>query len=203
MADESPTPTRTATRERNTSETQIALTLAIDGTGQAEAATGIAFLDHMLELFARHGMFDLTVKATGDLDVDFHHTVEDLGIVLGEALKEALGDKKGIVRYGFFYLPMDETLARVVLDLSNRPLFVYQVDTPVLMVRDFNIGLLKEFFQGFANSAGSNLHVKLEYGEEPHHVAEAIFKGFARALNMATRVDPRQADSLPSTKGML
>ncbi|MEM8550696.1 MAG: imidazoleglycerol-phosphate dehydratase HisB [Verrucomicrobiota bacterium] len=195
--------TRSAQRERKTKETEISLGLLVDGSGQAEVDTGIAFLDHMLELFARHGLFDVTVKASGDLDVDYHHTVEDLGIVLGEALKEALGDKKGIVRYGFFILPMDETLVRVALDLSNRPLMVYQVETPVLMVRDFNIGLLKEFFQALTNSAGMNLHIKLEYGEEPHHVAEAIFKGFARALDMATRVDPRQADSLPSTKGLL
>jgi len=201
MADE--TLARQAERQRKTTETDITLSLCVDGTGKAEVDTGIAFVDHMLELFARHGLFDLTVKSVGDLDVDYHHTVEDLGIVLGEALKEALGEKKGIVRYGFFLLPMDETLVRVALDLSNRPLFVWQVDTPVLFVRDFNIALFKEFFQGFANSMGANLHIKLEYGEEPHHVAEGVFKAFARALDMATRIDPRQADSLPSTKGLL
>ncbi len=201
MAEESQA--RQAERQRKTTETDISLSLSVDGTGKAEVDTGIPFVDHMFELFARHGLFDLTATASGDLDVDYHHTVEDLGIVLGEALKEALGDKKGIVRYGFFLLPMDETLVRVALDLSNRPLFVWQVDTPVLFVRDFNIGLFKEFFQGFANSMGANLHIKLEYGEEPHHVAEGIFKAFARALDMATRVDPRQADSLPSTKGLL
>ncbi len=194
---------RRSERTRTTKETDISLTLCLDGSGQVEIDTGIPFVDHMLDLFARHGLFDLTVKASGDLAVDYHHTVEDLGIVLGEAFKEALGDKKGIVRYGFFLLPMDETLVRVALDLSNRPLFVYKVEAPVLMVRDFNIALFKEFFQAFANSCGANLHLCLEYGEEPHHVAEALFKGFARALDMATRVDPRQADSLPSTKGLL
>jgi imidazoleglycerol-phosphate dehydratase len=194
---------RRSERKRTTKETDISLTLCLDGTGQSKIDTGIPFVDHMLDLFARHGLFDLTVEASGDLAVDYHHTVEDLGIVLGEAFKEAMGDKKGIVRYGFFLLPMDETLVRVALDLSNRPLFVYKVEAPVLFVRDFNIALFKEFFQAFANSCGANLHLCLEYGEEPHHVAEALFKGFARALDMATRVDPRQADSLPSTKGLL
>lgn len=195
--------TRTAEITRNTAETQIQLSLNLDGTGKADIATGVAFFDHMLELFTRHALVDLTVKATGDIAVDYHHTVEDVGIVLGEAVKQAVGDKKGIRRYGFFLLPMDECLARVALDLSNRPFFVYQVEASNVMVRDFNIVLVREFFQAFANAAGANLHMTLEYGDEPHHIAEALFKCFARALDVATSIDPRQADSLPSTKGML
>lgn len=194
---------RIATLTRNTKETQISIELAIDGNGVSEIETGIPFLDHMLTLFARHGFFDLKVKATGDLEVDYHHTVEDTGIVLGQVLKQALGEKRGIRRYGYFLLPMDESLARVALDLSNRPAFVYKVDYKDAMVRDFNIGLVKEFFQAFANEAGCNLHINLEYGEEPHHIAEAIFKGFARALDMATTLDPRLGDAIPSTKGSL
>lgn len=195
--------TRIATLTRNTKETQITMELAIDGNGVSEIDTGIPFLDHMLTLFARHGFFDLKLKASGDIDVDYHHTVEDTGIVLGQALKEALGEKRGIRRYGYFLLPMDESLARVALDLSNRPAFVYKVDYKDAMVRDFSIGLVKEFFQAFANEAGCNLHINLEYGEEPHHIAEAIFKGFARALDMATACDPRLGDAIPSTKGSL
>lgn len=194
---------RIAELKRNTTETQIALRLDLDGTGKSDVSTGIPFFDHMLVLFARHGLFDLAVKATGDLEVDYHHMVEDVGIVLGEAVKKALGDKLGIRRYGFFLLPMDETLARVAVDLSNRPLFVYKVDAPEVFVRDFNIHLLREFFQAFANAVGANVHVGLEYGDEPHHIAEGIFKAFARALDMATSIDPRQAGSLPSTKGLL
>ena len=194
---------RIASLTRNTKETQISMEVGIDGNGISEIETGIPFLDHMLTLFARHGFFDLKVKAEGDLDVDYHHTVEDIGIVLGQVLKEALGEKRGIRRYGYFLLPMDESLARVALDLSNRPAFVYKVDYKDAMVRDFNIGLVKEFFQAFANEAGCNLHINLEYGEEPHHIAEAIFKGFARALDMATTLDPRLGDAIPSTKGSL
>jgi imidazoleglycerol-phosphate dehydratase len=194
---------RIAELERNTKETQIALKLNIDGSGKAAVQTGIPFFDHMLTLMAAHGLFDLTVKATGDLAVDYHHTVEDVGIALGQAFKEALGDKAGIVRYGFFFQPMDETLARVVVDLGGRSLLVYKVDTTVNFVRDFNIGLMREFFQGFANNAGANVHLQLEYGEEPHHVAEALFKGFGRALDAACRIDPRRQGALPSTKGVL
>ena len=150
-----------------------------------------------------HELFDLKVRAKGDIEVDYHHTVEDAGIVLGQAVKEAIGEKRGICRYGFFLLPMDESLARVALDLSNRQAFVYNVDYKDAMVRDFSIGLVKEFFQAFANAAGCNLHVNLEYGEEPHHIAEAIFKCFARALDRATTYDPRLGDALPSTKGTL
>jgi len=194
---------RVATIIRNTAETQIQLTLNIDGAGKADVHTGIPFFDHMLTLFARHGLFDLNVKAAGDIEVDYHHTVEDTGIVLGEAFKDAMGDKKGMQRYGFFLLPMDESLARVALDLSNRVVFVYDVVVSNFMVRDFNICLVKEFFQGFAMAVGANLHIKLEYGEEPHHIAEAIFKATSRALDAATQIDVRQAESLPSTKGKL
>ncbi|MDQ8206266.1 imidazoleglycerol-phosphate dehydratase HisB [Coraliomargarita sp. SDUM461003] len=194
---------RIAQLTRNTKETQIQMELNVDGSGVSEIDTGIPFFDHMLTLFAKHGLFDLKVKATGDLDVDYHHMVEDTGIVLGQLVKKALGDKRGIRRYGFFLLPMDESLARVVLDLSNRQAFVYKVTYQFPMVRDFNIVLVKEFFQAFANEAACNLHINLEYGEEPHHIAEAIFKAFARALDVATSVDPRMADALPSTKGTL
>lgn len=194
---------RIAEIERNTAETQIKLRLSLDGSGESEIETGIPFFDHMLTLFARHGLFDLTIEAQGDLEVDYHHMVEDVGIVLGEAVKKALGPKLGIRRYGFFLLPMDETLARVAIDLSNRPLMVYKVNCPESFVRDFNIHLFREFYQAFANSTGANVHIGLEYGDEPHHVAEGIFKAFARALDVATTIDPRQVDSLPSTKGLL
>jgi len=194
---------RTAELTRNTKETRIQAELNIDGTGESTIETGIPFFDHMLTLFARHGLFDLKVKAEGDIDVDYHHTVEDTGIVLGQLLKEALGEKRGIRRYGFFLLPMDEALARVAIDLSNRQAFVYKVEASDFMVRDFNIGLVKEFFQAFANEACCNLHINLEYGDEPHHIAESIFKSFARALDSATEIDPRTGDRIPTTKGML
>ena len=194
---------RIAKLTRNTKETRIEMELNLDGSGVSEIDTGIPFFDHMLTLFSRHGLFDLKVKAEGDIEADYHHTVEDTGIVLGQLLKEALGEKRGIRRYGFFLLPMDESLARVALDLSNRPAFVYKVDYKDAMVRDFSIGLVKEFFQSVANEAACNLHINLEYGEEPHHIAEAIFKCFARALDAATTVDPRLGDALPSTKGTL
>jgi imidazoleglycerol-phosphate dehydratase len=194
---------RVATVKRKTAETDIALSLAIDGQGQSTIETGIPFFDHMLTLFAKHGLFDLTVKAKGDVEVDYHHTVEDVGLVLGQAFKEALGDKRGIRRYGFFLLPMDESLARVVVDVSGRPVLVYEANAPTMFVRDFNIILVKEFCRAFSNALGCNLHVQLVYGEEPHHVAEAIFKGLARALDVATQIDPRAADALPSTKGQL
>jgi imidazoleglycerol-phosphate dehydratase len=194
---------RIAEKTRNTAETRIRLNLNIDGSGKASIDTGIPFFDHMLTLFARHGLFDLELKAEGDLSVDYHHTVEDVGLVLGQVVKAALGEKRGIARYGFFILPMDETLARVALDLSNRPAFVYKVAVPEAMVRDFNIMLVREFFQAFANEAGCNLHIALEYGEEPHHVAEAIFKCFAKALDRATQLDPRLGDAVPTTKGTL
>jgi imidazoleglycerol-phosphate dehydratase len=196
-------PQRVATVVRKTAETDIAITLAIDGRGVAKIDTGVSFFDHMLTLFAKHGLFDLTVKAKGDTDVDYHHTVEDVGLVLGQAFKEALGDKIGIRRYGFFLLPMDEALARIVVDVGGRPLLVYQAEAPTMFVRDFNLALVKEFCRAFSNTLGANLHVHLLYGEEPHHVAEAIFKGLARALDAATQIEPRAADLLPSTKGKL
>ncbi len=196
---------RTATVSRETKETTISVNLNLDGSGRASIDTGIPFFDHMLTLFARHGFFDLELKAEGDIDVDYHHTVEDVGLVLGRAVADAVGEKRGMARYGFFLLPMDEALARVVIDLSNRSYLVYKLDvsldTP--MVRDFNIHLMKEFFQAFANEAGCNLHCLVEYGEEPHHVAEGVIKAFGRALDRATALDPRLGDSLMSTKGSL
>ena len=194
---------RTASVHRKTAETDIALALTVDGRGAAKIETGVAFFDHMLTLFAKHGLFDLTVNAKGDTDVDYHHTVEDVGLVLGQAFKEALGDKVGIKRYGFFILPMDESLARVVVDVGGRPHLVYEANPPTMFVRDFNIVLVKEFCRAFSNALGANLHVKVEYGEEPHHVAEAIFKCLARALDAATQIEPRAADLLPSTKGKI
>ena len=194
---------RIATIKRKTAETDITLTLAVDGQGKSNISTGVPFFDHMLTLFAKHGLFDLDVAAKGDVDVDYHHTVEDVGLVLGEAFKQALGDKLGIRRYGFFILPMDESLARVVVDIGGRPHLVYDAEAPTMFVRDFNIVLVKEFARAFSNALGANLHVKLEYGEEPHHVAEAIFKALARALDIATQIDPRTAGQLPSTKGKI
>jgi len=194
---------RIATITRKTAETDITLTLAVDGQGKSNISTGVPFFDHMLTLFAKHGLFDLDVAAKGDVDVDYHHTVEDVGIVLGEAFKQALGDKLGIRRYGFFILPMDESLARVVIDIGGRPHLVYEAEAPTMFVRDFNIILVKEFARAFSNALGANLHVKLEYGEEPHHVAEAIFKALARALDVATQIDARAATLLPSTKGKI
>jgi len=194
---------RIATVSRKTAETDIVLTLAVDGAGASSIETGVPFFDHMLTLFAKHGLFDLTVKAKGDVDVDYHHTIEDVGLVLGQAFKEALGDKIGIRRYGFFFLPMDESLARVVVDVGGRPHLVYEANAPTMFVRDFNIVLVKEFCRAFSNALGANLHVQLIYGEEPHHVAEAIFKGLARALDAATQIELRAADQLPSTKGKI
>jgi imidazoleglycerol-phosphate dehydratase len=194
---------RVATVTRKTAETDIALTLGIDGRGASKIDTGVPFFDHMLTLFAKHGLFDLEIAAKGDTDVDYHHTVEDVGLVLGQAFKEALGEKLGIKRYGFFILPMDESLARIVVDIGGRPHLVYEAEPPTMFVRDFNIVLVKEFCRAFSNALGANLHVQLVYGEEPHHVAEAIFKCLARALDVATQIDPRAADLLPSTKGKL
>ena len=194
---------RTAEVNRDTQETQIKINLGLDGTGQGEIATGIPFLDHMLTLFSRHGFFDLSIKAEGDIQVDYHHLVEDMGISLGQAFREALGDKSGIKRYGFFVLPMDETLVTVALDLSNRGYLVFEADLSVSLVRDFNVQLFKEFFQAFANEVACNLHIRLEHGDEPHHVAEAIFKGFAKSLDIATQIEPRLEGRIPSTKGTL
>ncbi len=188
---------------RKTAETAITLSLTLDGSGHAQIETGVPFFDHMLTLFAKHGLFDLSIKARGDTDVDYHHTVEDVGLVLGQACKEALGGMLGVRRYGFFILPMDESLARVVIDVGGRPHLVYEASAPTMFVRDFNLVLVKEFCRAFSNALGANLHVKLLYGEEPHHVAEAVFKCLARALDMATQIDPRAAGLLPSTKGKI
>ncbi len=193
---------RRASLVRNTRETQISLQINLDGSGKTSARTGVPFLDHMLDLLGRHSLCDLTVKARGDLEVDYHHLVEDLGIALGETVRKALGDKKGIVRYGFSILPMDECLARVALDFSGRPYLVYRVKSVKKRIRDFDIGLIREFMQGFANAAQCNLHIELLYGDEPHHIVEAIFKGLAKALDMAKTRDPR-VKGVPSTKGKL
>ena len=194
---------RIASLSRSTTETEIELTLDLDGSGQASLSTGIPFFDHLLELFARHGLFDLKVKARGDVEVDYHHTVEDVGLVMGDAFRQALGDKIGIRRYGFFILPMDECLSRVAVDLSNRPYLAYDVSVEDSYVRDFNILLIKEFCRAFSNALGANVHVKLEYGEEAHHAVECVMKCLARALDQATSIDPRAANALPSTKGTL
>lgn len=194
---------RIAEIQRNTTETQIKLKLDLDGSGKYSIETGIPFFNHMLELFAKHGLFNLDIQAGGDVEIDYHHTVEDVGIVLGQAFKKALGNKAGIFRYGFFILPMDEVLVRVALDLSNRPALVYDLGSKDARVRDFNVSLCREFFQAFANECGANLHIKLEYGDEPHHVAEGAFKCFAKALRMAVSLDSRLGDALPSTKGSI
>jgi imidazoleglycerol-phosphate dehydratase len=194
---------RVAEIKRKTAETDVTLRLTLDGRGQSSITTGVAFFDHLLTLFARHGMFDLDVKVAGDIEVDYHHTVEDVGLVLGGALNQALGDKEGLVRYGFFILPMDECLSRVAVDLGGRPHLVYECDVASLYVRDFNILLVKEFFRAFSNAAAANVHASLLYGEEPHHAVECLFKCLARALDRATALDPRAAGSIPSTKGVL
>jgi imidazoleglycerol-phosphate dehydratase len=193
---------RTAVIERITRETQIKLSLNLDGKGEGRICTSVPFLDHMLDLFARHGLFDLNVEAKGDIDIDFHHTVEDIGIVLGSAFKEALGDKCGIRRYGHAVVPMDETLAHVTTDLSGRPYLVYNVALPKVKIGDFDVELVHEFFQGFVNHCGANLHVNLMYGNNVHHILEACFKAAARALDQATQLDPR-IEGVMSTKGKL
>jgi imidazoleglycerol-phosphate dehydratase len=188
--------------ERVTKETQIKLSLDIDGKGEANICTSVPFLDHMLNLFARHGLFDLTVEAKGDIDIDFHHTVEDIGIVLGDAFKQALGDKKGIRRYGQASVPMDETLASVAVDLSGRPYLVYNVRLPKVKIGEFDVELVREFFQAFVNNCGANLHVNVMYGDNVHHMVEACFKASARALDQATQLDER-IKGVMSTKGKL
>jgi imidazoleglycerol-phosphate dehydratase len=194
---------RRASFERRTTETQIAGALTIDGSGRYDVRTGIRFFDHMLELFTRHGGFDLTLKATGDLDVDQHHTVEDVGIVLGETVLKALGDRKGINRAGYFVMPMDETLAVVAIDLSGRPHSVVDLKVKVRMVGDLQAELVHDFFDGFATGARANVHAKVLYGRSSHHHVEAVFKAFARALRVACARDARLAKMLPSTKGLL
>jgi imidazoleglycerol-phosphate dehydratase len=194
---------REAKIERNTTETQISARLVIDGTGRYEITTGIRFLDHMLELFAKHGAFDLTLRATGDLDVDQHHTVEDVGIVLGQLFDRALGDHLGINRAGYFVLPMDETLAVAALDLGGRVALVYEDAVDVPIVGDLQSELVQDFFQGFAQHAKANVHLKTMHGRSNHHKIEALFKCFARALRYACSTDERLKDQLPSTKGLL
>ena len=193
---------RIASIDRSTKETAIKVNLTLDGSGKHEIATGVAFFDHMLTQIARHGFFDLTIKATGDLEVDAHHTVEDVGICLGEAFKQALGDKAGIRRYGRGTMPMHEALASVVLDFSGRPFLVWHVDLPKAQVGTFDLELVQEFFTAFCNHAGANLHVNLAYGDNLHHIVEAVFKALARALDEATRIDPRVQGVL-SSKGAL
>jgi imidazoleglycerol-phosphate dehydratase len=195
--------TRTATFDRKTTETHVRGRLAIDGGGRYDVSTGIRFLDHMLELFTRHGGFDLALTCTGDLDVDQHHTVEDVGIALGEAVVKALGDKKGINRAGYFVMPMDETLAVAALDLSGRPHTVVDMKLRVRYVGDLQSELVHEFFDGFARGAKANVHVKVLYGRSSHHLVEGVFKAFARALRVACARDKRLAKILPSTKGLL
>jgi len=193
---------RTARIERNTKETQIILELNLDGTGRADVSTGIGFFDHMLTLLAGHSLVDLTVRATGDLDIDAHHTVEDVGIALGEAFLAALVSKSGIRRYGHFTLPMDETLATAAVDFGGRPYLVYRVTFPVPTVGTFDLELVREFWQGFVSVSRCNLHLLLHYGDNGHHIAEAVFKATARAIRMAVEPDLRQV-GVPSTKGVL
>jgi imidazoleglycerol-phosphate dehydratase len=194
---------RRATFDRQTTETQIAGALTIDGSGRYDVRTGIRFFDHMLELFTRHGGFDLTLKATGDLDVDQHHTVEDVGIALGEAVNKALGTRKGINRAGYFVMPMDETLAVAAIDLGGRPHTVVATKVTVRVVGDLQTELVHDFFEGFASAARANVHLKVMYGRSNHHKIEACFKAFARALRVACAKDARMAKMLPSTKGLL
>lgn len=196
-------PVRTGTITRDTTETRIALTLNLDGQGTYQVSTGIRFFDHMLELFTRHGGFDLTLTCKGDLDVDQHHTVEDTGIALGEAVLQALGDKRGILRAGYFVMPMDETLAVAAIDLSGRTAYAVDDQVNVPLVGDLQTELVTDFFEGFARGAKSNVHIKVLYGRSNHHKIEASFKAFARALRGACSRDERMADLLPSTKGLL
>src|SRR6201988_3656031 len=194
---------RTATVERKTKETSIKATVNLDGTGRYQVATGIGFLDHMLEQLSRHSLVDITLEAEGDLHIDFHHTTEDTGYVIGEAVSKALGDRAGIQRYGHAMIPFDETLTRVSVDLSNRPYLIWKVAFTRPKLGDMDTELFKEWFQAFAQSAGLTLHVENLYGENNHHIAESCFKGLARALRQAVEIDPRQAGVIPSTKGIL
>ncbi|MBU7594649.1 MULTISPECIES: imidazoleglycerol-phosphate dehydratase HisB [Bacillaceae] len=195
--------TRTASIKRDTKETQISLSFSIDGTGQSSLKTDVPFMDHMLDLFTKHGQFDLSVDANGDVEIDDHHTTEDIGICLGQAIREALGDKRGIKRYGSAFVPMDEALAQVVVDLSNRPHLEFRGELPSTKVGTFDTENVHEFLWKFALEARMNLHVIVHYGRNTHHIIEAIFKALARALDEATMVDPRMEGKLPSTKGML
>jgi imidazoleglycerol-phosphate dehydratase len=194
---------RQATVKRKTKETDISVTVDLDGSGVSDISTGIGFLDHMLDQLARHSLMDITVKAKGDLHIDFHHTTEDTGIALGEAVSQALGDRTGIHRYGSTLSPMDETLTRVVVDASNRPFLVWRVSFPTPKVGDMDTELFKEWFQAFVQNAGITLHVENLYGVNSHHIVESSFKGLARALRTATEIDPRRGGEVPSTKGAL
>ncbi|MDB5396330.1 MAG: hisB [Rhodospirillales bacterium] len=194
---------RRADVTRNTTETRISVSVDLDGTGKYSVSTGIGFLDHMLEQLSRHSLIDLTVKAEGDLHIDCHHTTEDTGIAIGEAVAKALGDRRGIHRYGHIYIPMDETLTRVALDLSNRPYLIWKVDFTRDKLGTMDTELFKEWFQAFAQAAGCTLHVETLYGINNHHIVETCFKGLARALKIAVARDRRQSDAVPSTKGVL
>jgi len=194
---------RQASIERSTSETKIKASVDLDGTGTYDVATGIGFLDHMLAQLARHSLIDITLKADGDLHIDFHHTTEDCGIVLGQAVAKALGDKQGIARFAAVYLPMDETLTRVAVDVSGRPYLVWKVAFPTSKIGDMDTELFREWFQAFAQNSGITLHVETLYGTNSHHIAETCFKGLARGLREAVAIDPRQAGRVPSTKGTL
>jgi imidazoleglycerol-phosphate dehydratase len=196
-------PPRIVNVSRDTRETQIQLQINLDGTGQSKLATGVAFLDHMLDQVARHGLIDMTIEASGDLHIDAHHTVEDVGITLGQALDKALGDKRGLRRYGHAYVPLDEALSRVVVDLSGRPGLEYNVEFPRALIGGFDVDLLREFFQGLVNHARLTLHIDALRGRNAHHIAETCFKAFGRALRMAVEYDPRAGDAMPSTKGSL
>ncbi len=193
---------RTASLKRKTKETEIEIDLNLDGEGKYDIFTNVSFLDHMLAQLAKHGLFDLKIRATGDVEVDFHHTVEDIGIVLGQAFKKALKNKEGIRRYGSAHAPLDEALALVVVDISGRPYFVYKVDIPKKKVGEFDVELVEEFFQAFANNCGITLHIRLISGNNLHHIIEAIFKAFARAMDQGSSIDARIKD-VPSTKGTL
>jgi len=188
---------------RSTKETEVTVSVNLDGTGRAEIATGIGFLDHMLDLLSRHSRIDLTLKAKGDLHIDHHHTTEDVGIVLGQAVRKALGDMRGIMRYADVHVPMDETLTRVAIDISGRPVLVFRVEFPRDKIGEFDVDLVREFFQAFTTNAGITLHVETLYGDNSHHVAESCFKALARALRTAIAVDPAAKNEIPSTKGSL
>ena len=203
MMSNTTTDARRATVQRVTAETRISATVDLDGTGKYEVSTGIGFLDHMLEQLSRHSLIDLNVKAEGDLHIDYHHTTEDTGIVIGEAVAKALGDRRGINRYGHMYIPMDETLTRVALDLSNWPYLIWKVEFTRDKLGEMDTELFKEWFQAFAQAAGCTLHVENLYGLNNHHIVETCFKGIARALKIAIAADPRQSNVVPSTKGML
>lgn len=194
---------RTAKIERKTNETAIVVEVNLDGTGTYDVKTGIGFLDHMLEQLSKHALMDLSLRASGDLHIDMHHTTEDCGIAIGQAVAKALGDRRGITRYASAYLPMDETLVRVALDISGRPFLIWRAEYSRPKVGDMDTELFREWFQAFAQNAGITLHVEVLYGENNHHIAEASFKGLARALRVAMTIDPRQADVIPSTKGTL